>query len=791
MSEELVNIEINGKPFQARKGSMLIQVADENGIYIPRFCYHDKLSVAANCRMCLVEVEKAPKPLPACATPVGDGMKVFTKSKRAIAAQKNTMEFLLINHPLDCPVCDQGGECELQDLAMGYGRGVSRYQERKRVVKDKDIGPLISTDMTRCIHCTRCVRFGTEVAGMRELGATGRGENMRIGTYIERSVKHELSGNVIDLCPVGALNSKPFRMRARSWEMTQASLVSPHDAVGSNLFGHVLRGRLMRIVPRRNEAVNETWISDRDRFSYEAVNSPSRIERPRMKRDGDWQDVEWETALERAADQIRRALQLHGPESVGVLVSSNATLEEGYLAARLARGLGVSNLDFRLRQSDFRDQAADPVYPSLGRPLEEFASLDAGLVIGANVRKDAPLFGHRLRQAALKGAKLSFLGARAQEYMFPVHQYLTAGDSAAALAGVVKALAELAGKAAPKHLKGLVDKADAGDAHKGVAQSLLDGESSSVVLGPEAQRDAAFADLRALAAAAAELSGATLGYLTEGANAAGLSLAGVLPHRTAGGDAIAEPGLDAAAMLREPRKLYILVGVEPEYDTAWPAAALDAMRQADDVLCLSPFATEAMAEYASVMLPTGTLGETAGTFVNGEGRWQSFTGASQPVGESRPAWKVLRVLGNLLELDGFEYMSADEVANAVKAEVGGPQPDNAYTGSHAPESAKFDGLRRVTEISIYATDALVRRAASLQATHDAEEGTMLRLAPATAEKLGLGDGDTAVVKQLDGEARLPVCIDAGVAESVALVPGGVTATVGFGEYNGAVEIARG
>lgn len=413
MSDDLVNIEVNGVPMQARKGQMLIEVTDAHDVYVPRFCYHEKLAIAANCRMCLVEVEKAPKPLPACATPVAEGMKVFTRSAKAIAAQKAVMEFLLINHPLDCPICDQGGECELQDLAMGFGRDISRYTERKRVVKDKDIGPLVSTDMTRCIHCTRCVRFTQEIQGLQELGTIGRGESTEIGTYIERSVDHELSANIIDLCPVGALNNKPYRYRARAWEMTQHPLVSPHDSVGTNIYAHVLRGRVMRVVPRVNEAINENWIADRDRFSHQAFYSDDRLLKPMMREGGIWQETDWETALAAAAERLGRIAKQQGGAQLGALAWPAATLEELTLFARIVRGLGSANLDHRLRRSDFRDEAHEAAYPSLGCAIADLERLDSLLVIGSNLREEVPLIAHRVRKAAVRnGAKVAFVNPR-------------------------------------------------------------------------------------------------------------------------------------------------------------------------------------------------------------------------------------------------------------------------------------------------------------------------------------------------------------------------------------------
>jgi NADH-quinone oxidoreductase subunit G len=719
MSDDLVNIEVDGKPLKARKGQMLIHVTDASGIYVPRFCYHDKLSVAANCRMCLVEVEKAPKPLPACATPVGEGMKVFTRSPRAIAAQKATMEFLLINHPLDCPICDQGGECELQDLAQGFGSSVSRFTEGKRVVKDRNLGPLISTDMTRCIHCTRCVRFTAEIAGMQELGTTGRGENMEIGTWIERSVNHELSGNVIDLCPVGALNSKPFRFQGRSWEMTEHELVPPHDAVGSNVYGHVLRGKLLRVVPQRNEEVNETWIADRDRFSYEGIYSPDRLEKPMMKVDGEWREVDWETALTSTAQALRDAVQESGAEAVGFLGAPTATTEELYLLGRVARGLGTHNVDSRLRQADFRDQEHDAAVPGLGMSLAEVARLDALLVVGSQLRHEAPLLAHRVRQAAVaNGAAISMLNAEDEPLLFPVAARRTApaGQWLTELAALIRAAAGATGAVVPACLAALAAAAEPDEIHHRIVATLLDGEHRAILLGTLAQHHGAYADLRAAAAALAGMTGAGLAILPDGGNAAGAAVAGAVPHRRAGAVGLPAAGLDAATMLREPLAALLLFGgIEPEADTSL-AGATDAMARQGFVIACTPYATEEMKSWADVLLPIGTFAETSGTFVNAGGRWQSFAGCIKPLGEARPGWKVLRVLGNLLALEGFDYDSSEQVRDELRELVGGTLP-----GVTLPER-QIESTDRATLAGtpIYAVDAIVRRAGALQRTAQAQ-----------------------------------------------------------------------
>jgi NADH-quinone oxidoreductase subunit G len=708
---DVVNVEVDGKPAKGKKGQMIIHVTDAQNAYVPRFCYHDKLPIAANCRMCLVEVEKAPKPLPACATPITEGMKIFTKSPRAIGAQKATMEFLLINHPLDCPICDQGGECELQDLAMGFGRDAARFNERKRVVKDKDIGPLVSTDMTRCIHCTRCVRFGQDIAGIQELGTTGRGEHMEIGTYVERAVEHELSGNIIDLCPVGALNSKPFRYRARSWEMTQAALVSPHDGVGTNIYGHVLRGRLMRVVPRPNDAINETWIADRDRYSYEGLYSLDRVESPMIREGGEWKKVTWDVALEAAAKGLKSA-----GADLATIASSSATVEELYLSARLTRALGSGSIDHRLRQADFRDQASDPAAPGLGGlEIAGIDALDALLVVGCNLRREAPVLAHRVRKAAKRGAKIAFLNPARFDYLFPVAAYLESvpGKQLADLAAIYSAC--LDGAAPPKHLATLVGGAQANVAHKSIAAALKSGAKRAIWLGALAIRHPAYADLRAVAAAIASATGATLGTLAEGGNAAGAYLAGAVPHREPGGIASAAAGKTARDMLTAAQKAYLLFGgVEPWAD-GMGADALKALGGAGFVVAATPYADDTLKSIAHVLLPISTFVETSGTYVNLEGLWQSFAGAAKPLGEARPGWKVLRVLGNLAGVADFDYQSSEEVREEIRALCGGIAA-TSYQGAHEAKISSADA--RVIDVPMYAVDAVLRRAPSLQRTKE-------------------------------------------------------------------------
>ena len=722
MSEDTVCIEINNVPVTARRGQMLIEVTDQHEAYVPRFCYHEKLSVAANCRMCLVEVEKAPKPLPACATPVVEGMKVFTRSPAAIAAQKATMEFLLINHPLDCPICDQGGECELQDLAMGFGRDVSRYNDQKRVVKDKNLGSLISTDMTRCIHCTRCVRFGQEIAGVQELGTTGRSEHMEIGTYIERSVDHELSGNIIDLCPVGALNNKPYRFGARAWEMLAKVLVSPHDCAGSNLFGHVLRGTLKRVVPHDNEAINETWISDRDRFSFEGVYAEDRLMSPLIKKDQEWLDVSWAEALDAVVESIREGLGDEG-DAMGVLASPNSTLEELYLLNRLAGHLGSQNLDHRLRTRDFSDQDADPRWFSLGVSIADLDNQDGILVVGSNLRREVPIIAHRVRTAAVRGAAVGFVNPEAYEVHFSRAAYIEAPLSrlVESLAGVVVAAVELTSEKLPATLMETLKGVEADDADREAARVLIDKERALVLVGQLALRHPRCAAIRRLAAALTDLTGARLGYLPEGANAAGAALAGVLPHRGPGGEPLESAGLDAHGMLTSPRSVYVLFGFEPEHDLADGALAEQALKASDTVICFTPYVTQQLLECADILLPIGTFAETAGTFVNIEGNWQSFGAAATLVGDARAGWRVLRVLGNKFKMPNCDYQSAAEISDELANEIGQVESDNSYKGKVAVNLQPVDVDAIELDVPMYSVDPVVRRGSALQETSVALE----------------------------------------------------------------------
>ena len=699
----MVEIELDGKKVEVPPGSMVMHAAEKAGTYIPHFCYHKKLSIAANCRMCLVDVEKAPKPMPACATPVTMGMIVRTKSDKAIKAQQSVMEFLLINHPLDCPICDQGGECQLQDLAVGYGGGTSRYEEEKRVVFHKDAGPLISMEeMSRCIHCTRCVRFGQEIAGVMELGMSHRGEHAEIETFVGNTVDSELSGNMIDICPVGALTSKPFRYSARTWELSRRKSVSPHDSTGANLIVQVKNHKVMRVVPLENDAVNECWIADRDRFSYEAVNSEERLTAPMLKQGGEWKTVDWKTALEYVANGLKQVKSDHGAGAIGVLASPHSTLEELALSGALVRGLGSQNIDTRLRHADFTNAAPQGTARWLGRSVASLSSLQRVLVVGSHLRKDHPLFAQRIRQAVRQGCQVNVLGAAMQDWAMPIHNAMLA-DSASwvvNLAGIAAAVAQEKGVAAPVSV-------DVTDTARAVAKSLLGGEQKAVLLGTAAAHHEKAASLLSLANWIAKQTGATVGYLTEAANTVGAQLVGATPG---------QGGFNAGQMLAGSIKAALLLNTEPAHDSAAGAAGL---KTADMVVTLSPF--KCNMDVSDVLLPIAPFTETSGSFVNAEGRVQSFHAVVRPLGDTRPAWKVLRVLGNLLGLTGFDADSSQAVLASALPGVAAGTVVEASRLSNA-SSATVDltpASLQPCVATIYQLDGLVRRATSLQLTNDA------------------------------------------------------------------------
>lgn len=775
MTEEtLVNIEVDGQALKVRAGSMLIEATDAHGITVPRFCYHKKLSLSSNCRMCMVEVEKAPKPMPACTTPVAEGMKVMTKSPLALTAQKGTMEFLLINHPLDCPICDQGGECELQDLALGFGADYSRYVEAKRVVHDPDLGSLVSTEMTRCIHCTRCVRFAAEIAGVRELGATGRGEHMAIGTWVKHSLESELSGNIIDLCPVGALTSKPFRFQARAWEMTQHAGIAPHDALGSNVSIHVRRNEVMRVVPRENDAVNECWLSDRDRFSYQALNSPQRLTRPMRKENGDWMAIGWEEALTQAASILKEA-----GADLNLLASPSSTLEELYLLQKLGRGLGSNRIDTRLRQQDFRNDS-EAALRWLGLPIAGVENLDLVLVIGGNPRKDLPLLGHRLRQAAMTGAQVHYLNPCTFDINYRAAQHvIEPGEMAGWLAALARALGA-SGEA--------VKMAAETEATKALAESFKSASRAAVFLGSLAGSHPDYALLETLAAAIAQSGKAALGHLQTGANALGAELAGAQVNRLPGGKPHTASGANALEMQTGSARASLLLGLDPVLDLGQGAAATKSLGK---VIGLSAFTSKGLLETAELLLPIGWFAETSGTFVNTQGDWQSFVGAVTPQGEARPAWKVLRVLGNHADVQGFDFNSSQEVLDEVRGHCADAKPDNSIKEGCTKAQFAPKGLCRVGVLPIYAIDMAVREASALQSTPEVEP-LCIRLHPDTAKAQGLSDGDEVPVKAGQGAAvTLTLKLDRGLAADVALIPVGLAGSEQLGPAFGEISLGRG
>ncbi|MGQ5523779.1 NADH-quinone oxidoreductase subunit NuoG [Chitinimonas sp. PSY-7] len=774
----MLEIEIDGTKLTVPNGTTVIEAARSIGTHIPHFCYHKKLSIAANCRMCLVQVEKAPKPLPACATPVNDGMKVFTHSDMAVKAQQGVMEFLLINHPLDCPICDQGGECQLQDLAVGYGGSNSRYEEEKRVVPNKDLGPLISTDMTRCIHCTRCVRFTEEVAGMQEIGMAGRGEHSEIMSFIGMTVDSEISGNVIDLCPVGALTSKPFRYTARTWELSRRKSVSPHDGLGSNLIVQVKSDRVMRVLPLENEAINECWIADRDRFAYEALNSEQRLTKPMLKQGGQWIETDWQTALEYVGNGLKSISREHGADSVAIVGTPHSTVEELFLLNKLSGALGAGAATFGGRYADVRLAQNQLGATWLGQGIADVAQSKAVLVVGSTIRKEQPLLAQRLRQAVKRGLKLSVINPMDDELFTKLggRKIVRPDQLAEALAAVLKAAAELKQQAVPADVAAVVvDDAARGIAEQLIAATAEEGGRASVLLGNLAAHNPRAAEIAALANQLAAMTGATLGWMSEASNTVGAQVL----------------GLKAENALVKPRKAVLLFNTEVEFDSHDAQVALATVKQAEMVVAFSAF-KHAGIEYADVLLPITPFSETAGSFVNMEGKLQTFNGVVKPLGDSRPGWKVLRVLGNLLGFEGFDFDSAEAVRKAAL-----PQGDagvtaklnNAVNGVTVALQAAGTGLVRLGEVPIYQSDALVRRAPSLQKTRDAVAPSV-GLSVATAAQLAVAVGDAVQVKQGDAQARFTVAIDAGLADGVVRLPVAHPTTAMLGAMFAPVQLTR-
>lgn len=778
-----ISIEIDGQCLSAQKGEMVIAVADRADIRIPRFCYHEKLPIAANCRMCLVEVEKAPKPLPACATPVMPGMKVKTRSPLALEAQRAVMEFLLINHPLDCPICDQGGQCELQDVAMGFGRNISRYTEKKRVVADKSLGPLIATDMTRCIHCTRCVRFGQDVANIREMGATGRGEFTQIGTYIEKSIDSELSGNIIDLCPVGALTSKPFRFKARAWELKQSNGIAVHDVLGSNVYMHAWRNQVMRVVPKQNEHINEVWLSDRDRYSYEGLNSPDRLQYPMIKSEtGEWIKTDWHKALTVALEQIQQTLHEKGPAEVGALISPNASTEEHYLWQKFCREHQIGNIDHRVYHQNTRlASTASHDYPRLGLSLEALEQCEVIVLIGTNIHKDVPLLGHRIVKAAKNGAKVVMINPVRFMTNFKVeHEFiLPHGDMIEPLAALLKSLAE------NKHTE-LLSGVTANQEMREIAELLKQTNKKAILLGPLAISHPHFDELYFLANECAKSAHASFGVLPIGGNNAGAYLADSLPEPNA---------LSANEMFAKPLSTYLLYQLDPEFDCPNPAKTLTTLAKAKSVIAFTAYISDALKKYATVLLPVVPFSETSGTYVNGLEEWQTMDAAVTPLGEARPGWKVLRVLGNLFKLDGFEYESTDEVLAELKNHLANKPGKDIYHTNIEPLKLSLGAglnsgkLNRIAPVGLYQVDSVVRRAAALQKTSDSQQMQFVYINSKEAKKRKLTENQLVHVLQDNQKSQAIVLkLSEQLPDGVILAYHGVEALNNLGAHGEWVDL---
>ena len=770
----MVEIELDGKTVEVPQGSMVMHAANKLGTYVPHFCYHKKLSIAANCRMCLVEVEKAPKPLPACATPVTQGMKVFTHSAKAVEAQRSVMEFLLINHPLDCPICDQGGECQLQDLAVGYGKSNSRYDEEKRVVFHKNVGPLISMqEMTRCIHCTRCVRFGQEVAGVMELGMINRGEHSEITTFVGQTVDSELSGNMIDLCPVGALTSKPFRYAARTWELGRKRSVSPHDSLGANTTVQTKANKVMRVVALDNEAINECWISDRDRFSYEGLNSADRITTPMVKQGGQWLETDWQSALDYVAHSLKTISSESGAEAIGALAHPISSAEELHLLQKMIRGLGSSQIDTRLRQTDIKAAASAPW---LGMPIAKVSELDRVLIIGSFLRKDQPVLAARIRTAAKRALQVSRIDAGGDDWLIP-SQGISAAPSAwlNTLSEVALAVAKAKSVSAPAGTFNLPVSAAA----QKIADSLLSGSTKAVLLGSAAIAHHHASDLHVMAQFIADQTGATFGFLPVGGNTVGASL-------------VNANGAGVESVLSGDRRAVVLMNIEPDADLPNPAQARAALAKANTVIALSAYQSADLLEVADVILPIATFTETVSTFVNAEGRAQTVQPAVKPLGDSRPAWKVLRVLGGLLGIDGFLFNLPEEVLGEALNDTYCTRLNNQATSSAVTNGnlAPFDGLERLADVNIYAGDQIVRRSSALQLTRDAKRGNQAGLNQKLFTELGLKEGDAVRVSQGNQSVEMPATLEVNLAPGAVRISAGTMASAKLGSMFGPVTVSK-
>ncbi|MDZ4729503.1 MAG: NADH-quinone oxidoreductase subunit NuoG [Xanthomonadales bacterium] len=786
---DMVNIEVDGKSMQAPKGSMIIEATDQAGIQIPRFCYHKKLTIAANCRMCLVDVEKAPKPMPACATPVMEGMKVYTDSRRAVDAQHSVMEFLLINHPLDCPICDQAGECELQDLAMGYGRSVSRFTERKRVVKDKNVGSLIQTDMTRCIHCTRCVRFLEEIAGTSEMGGFGRGDRLDIGTCVENSIDSELSGNIIDLCPVGALTNKPFRFAARAWELVARTSLAAHDGVGSLVYHHARNGKLLRTVPKENEKTNETWLSDRDRYSVMGLYSEDRLTAPQIKQNGQWTEVSWEQALEKAVEIL--AAGQKNESRISALISPSAATEEHYLAQRLVRSLGSHRIEHRLREQDFSDDPQRAVAPQFDTKVAGLENAQSVLLVGSNIRHEAPILGHRLRKAWQRGAAISVINPLDWEFIFDLKQSLVVAPQKmlVELAGVAVATGKLKGLELPAWIAALSQAKEVSEQHNSIAEQLINTDQSVVLLGAFAMAHDQAGALRQLAAWVANATSSSLNLLPHGANSQGAWLAGSVPHRGPGGTP--SGGDDSSRdCMTEPGQSWLLWDIEPEYDCNNPAQVMQTLRAAKGVVAAGSFVSDGLRAVADVLLPYAPVAESEGSMVNLDGDSYHFAAAGRSSGDARPGWKILRQLGGQMKLAGFSQVSLAD----LQVEMNGQIHANDLTAIKSGDSYKpktvdeaKSGLVRVGEVAMFSVDALCRRSLALQQTSHADS-QFVGLNAKDAERLGLIDGGRTRVRQGEAFIETEVRVSNIVPVGAAWIRSATCLTRGLGSAVGPISV---
>lgn len=783
-----MEIEINGKKIPALEGQNIIEAADAAGIYIPRFCYHKKLTIAANCRMCLVEVSNSKKPVPACATPIMPDLKVMTESEMALKAQRDVMEYLLINHPLDCPICDQGGMCELQDLSMGYGYPDSNYKEPKRAVYSENIGPLVETEMTRCIHCTRCVRFGDEIAGLRELGVVNRGENSEIGTYVKHFLKSEISGNIIDLCPVGALTAKPIRYEARGWEMREHPSIAMHDCVGSNIYVHSFfqeyadHRKIMQVVPRQNETINETWISDRDRFGFLGLRSTERVTQPHLKKEGQWQVVSWKEALTYIAENVEKIIEEKGASEIAALASYNSTLEEFYILQKFLRALGSSNVDHRIRQQDFSDQEAMGAFPGLNMKIADLETRDAFLIIGSDLRNDAPLIGHRVRKASQEGAQIFAINPIDYRMNLAISEKCIAANILFPLAEVAKAYCESAGISTPE-----LNDISVSDAARKIAEALRSAEAPAIIVGTHVIEHPQLSVIHALL----DRMNLPLAVVTHGANTAGAYLAGALPHRGPAQKAVKKQGKNAKSLLTDQAvSAYFLLNVEPELDSAYPEAALKALHQAKLVTCIATHANAAMRSYADVILPATPFAEQDGTLINAEGTWQTYVAATAPKEGAKPAWKIINVLAGLLQLHDFSYNSAESIRASLIKDLESSSVENKSAALNLKLPARNSDLIRLAPWHMYRVDNMVRRSQALQETIT-EAHFAVRLHTKTAEKFGLLQSAFVSVIQDEKEITLPLIIDNRIAEQAVFLASGIAETAGFGEAMANITLARG